>query len=148
MEKVDVLARKIMNLLMQNSRQSSREISKQLKTSAATVISRMQKLEKARVIKKYSALVDYEKLGYDVEVVINIKISKGKLFQVEKKIAVHPNVFAVYDITGDYDVVVLARFQNRRALDTFLKNIQTYDFVDKTHTTLILNVIKDESMSI
>ena len=148
MEKVDVMDRRILNLLMQDSRQSSRQMASQLKTSAATVLSRMQKLEKSGVIKKYSALANYEKLGYDVEVVINIKISKGKLFQVEKKIAVHPNVFAVYDVTGDYDVVVIARFQNRRALDAFLKNIQTYDFVEKTHTTLILNVIKDERMGI
>src|SRR3989339_1288333 len=120
MEKVDVIDRRILNLLMQDSRQSSRQMASQLKTSAATVLSRMQKLEKSGVIKKYSALANYEKLGYDVEVVINIKISKGKLFQVEKKIAVHPNVFAVYDVTGDYDVVVIARFQNRRALDAFL----------------------------
>jgi len=143
---LEELDKKILNVLVDNSRLSLRRIAKKVNVSAATVMHHIQKLEKESVIKKYTAKLDYEKTGYDVEVMIEIRISKGKLFEVEKKIAVHPNVFAVYDITGAFDAVVLARFPTRRQMDNFLKKIQTYEFVERTETKLILNTIKEESI--
>ena len=106
------------------------------------------KLEKEKVIEKYTAKLDYEKIGYDVEVMIELRISKGRLFEVEKKIAAHPNVFAIYDVTGAYDAVILARFPTRRQMDNFLKKIQTYEFVERTETKLILNTIKEENIGV
>ena len=106
----------------------------------------LNRLEKEGIIKKYTAKLDYEKIGYDVEVMIDIRISKGKLFEVEKKISAHPNVFAVYDTTGSFDAVVLARFPSRRKMDSFLKKIQTYDFVERTETKLILRTMKEENI--
>ena len=132
----------LLDILVDNSRLSLRQIAKKSNVSVATVMHHVKKLEKDGVIKKYSAKLDYEKLGYDVEVMIEIRISKGKLFEVEKRIAVHPNVFAVYDITGAFDAVVLARFPTRRQMDNFLKKLQTYEFVERTETKLILNTIK------
>lgn len=73
---------------------------------------------------------------------IDVIIFKGKLFQVEKKIASHTSVAAVYDVTGHFDVMVIAYFRTRRGLDEFVKKIQVYDFVEKTETRIILDTIK------
>lgn len=139
---------KILNIIVGNSRLSLREIAKLAKLSPATIMKRVRKLEKEKIIRKYTAQLDYEKAGFDVEVMIEIRISKGKLFEVEKKIAAHPNVFAVYDTTGSFDAVVLAKFPSRRQMDNFLKKLQTYDFVERTETKIILNTIKEESIGI
>lgn len=143
---LDELDKEIINSLLIDSRMSYRKLAKKLKVAVATIMHRVNKLEKEDVIQKYTAKINYEKLGYDIEVLIDIKISKGKLFLVEKKIASNPNVFAVYDTTGADDAVILARFTNRRNMDNFLKKIQTYDFVERTHTKLILNTIKEDQM--
>ncbi len=140
--------KKILNVIIDNSRLSLREIAKRVNVSVATVMHHVKRLEKEGIIKKYTAKLDYEKAGYDVEVVIEIRISKGKLFEVEKKIAMHPNVFAVYDITGAFDAVVLARFKTRRLMDNFLKKLQTYEFVERTETKLVLNTIKEENIGV
>ena len=100
------------------------------------------------IIKKYTAVLDYEKLGYDAEVIIEVRISKGKLFEVEKEIANHPNVFAVYDVTGDFDAMILARFDSRRKMDAFIKKLQTYDFVERTNTRMILNTIREKQVKV
>jgi DNA-binding Lrp family transcriptional regulator len=142
---VDVLDKKILNILLQNSKLSFRKIAKMLKVSTATIMNRVNILNK-EVIKEYSIILNYEKLGYDIEVLIELRISKGKLIEVEKKIATHPNVFAVYDVTGDYDAVIMARFKNRRAMDLFLKKIQTYDFVERTFTKFVLHTIKEKPL--
>ncbi len=135
--------RRIINALIDDSRLSYRQLAGKTGVSVATVMKHVKGLEKAGVIKGYTAVLDHEKLGFDIDVIIHIKVSKGKLFEVEKKIATSESVKAVYDVTGDYDSVVVARFRNRRLLDSFLKRIQTYDFVERTNTIMILNTIKD-----
>ncbi|MBI2145115.1 Lrp/AsnC family transcriptional regulator [Candidatus Woesearchaeota archaeon] len=143
---IDETDNKILNALLADSRLSYRQLATKTGVSAATTMKRVKKLEKEKIITGYTALLDYEKLGYDIDAIINMKISKGKLFEVEGKIAHHPSVAAVYDVTGDFDSTIIAKFKNRRALDTFLKKIQTYDFVEGTNTILILNTIKDSQI--
>ncbi len=145
---LDNVDKEIINALIEDSTLSYREIAKRVKVSVATIMNRVNKLKKEGIIKKYTTIIDYEKIGYDVEVLIEIRISKGKLFQVEKEIAHHSNVFVVYDLTGGFDAAILARFQSRRQMDNFLKKIQTYDFVERTNTRLILNTIKEKQIEV
>jgi DNA-binding Lrp family transcriptional regulator len=146
--KIDKIDEKIINLLSGDAKMSLREIAKHTKKSFVTIMKRTRQLEAANILGKSFTKVNYESLGYDTFVTINVKISKGKLFELEKKIASSPNVLAVYDLTGGFDALVLARFRSTRELDIFLKKIQTYDFVESTSTALILNTIKDEQIPI
>ena len=140
--------RKILDILADNCRLSLRQIAKKSQVSAATAMHHIKHMENKGIIKKYTAKLDYEKIGYDVEVIVEIRISKGKLFEVERKIAAHPNVFAVYDTTGAFDAMILARFPTRRQMDNFLKKVQTYEYVERTETKIILNTIKEEGISL
>lgn len=140
--------KKILNILIDNSKLSLRKIAKKANVSVATVMHHIKKLEKEQIIKNYTTYLDYEKIGYDIIAMIEIRVSKGKLFEVERKIATHPNVFAVYDITGPFDSLTLARFHSRRQLDNFIKKLQTYEFVERTETKLILNTIKEENIGV
>lgn len=143
----DKIDKGIINTLISDSTLSYREIAKRVKVSTATVMNRVNRLKKEGIIERFTTIMDYDKIGFDFEVLIEIRISKGKLFQVEKEIAHHPNVFAVYDLTGDFDAAILARFRNRRQMDNFLKKVQTYDFVERTNTRLILNTIKEKQIT-
>src|SRR3989338_6028957 len=138
----------LLNALTADGRASLKDLARMLKVSPVTIMNRMQAMEKEGTIKHYSTALDYEKLGYDVEVMVQLRISKGKLHDLEEKIAKHPNVVAVYDITGNFDAAIIARFKNRRGMDAFLKKIQTYDFVERTNTSLILRTIKEEPIKL
>ncbi len=145
--KIDLTDLKILDVLTENGRLSFRQIAARLGTSVATVASRVAALEKEGVVRGYSCRLDYEKLGFDLTVLVSLRIESGKLIELEKKVAGHPNVFAVYDCTGDFDAVVLARFENRRELDKFVKHVQTFDFVQRTNTALVLNTVKESFLS-
>ncbi|HLD78670.1 MAG TPA: Lrp/AsnC family transcriptional regulator [archaeon] len=147
-ERLDGLDARLLNALLADGRLSYRKLSRKLGVAAATVMSRVQRLEKAGAIAGYSARLDYERLGYDVTVLIELRISKGKLFEVERQIAGHPSVFAIYDHTGPFDATILARFRTRKAMDGFLKRIQTFDFVERTETKLVLNTIKEQPQKV
>ena len=107
-------------------------------------MNRVKSLEKNGVIRKYSALVDYSKTDYPIEVLINLRVHKGRFDQLYEKLRDHPNVSGLYDVTGDYDSVVLARFKSVRSLNDFLKKAQKWEFVEKTHTQTILGTVKEE----
>ena len=143
---LDQTDKKIIAVLNDNSRLSYREIAKRSGVSVATALHRVKRLEDEGIIKKYTLSLDYEKLGYETGVVIHVRVSKGRLVDVEKKIAADPHVVALYDITGSFDAIVIAHFKNRRTMDAFLKKIQTFDFVERTETVLILNEMKSENV--
>ncbi|MDD4352936.1 MAG: Lrp/AsnC family transcriptional regulator [Candidatus Nanoarchaeia archaeon] len=145
---IDEKDRQIINELINNSKQSYRDIAVKTKLSAVTIMNRVKELEKNKIIKSYTTEIDYETIGYDVQVLIHMRIAKGRLFDVEQKIAVLKGVFAVYDVTGNFDAIIIAKFKNRRMMDAFLKKIQTFDFVERTETNIILNTIKEKNILI
>ena len=143
---LDEKDRKIMQVLLLDARLSYRQLAKKIGVSVVTVMNRMNRLLSFKILKGTTVTLNYHLLGYEIEAMIQLRISKGKLFEVERKIATYENVYAVYDVTGDYDAIVFARFKTRRELDAFLKKIQTYDFIERTHTSFILNTIKEKHM--
>jgi len=144
---IDDTDKKILDVLLENSRLSYRQISKKIGVSVATVMNRVNKLQSEGIIMGYSTKLDYSKLGYDIEVIINIKVAKGKFFDVEKFLSTNPNVEEVYNVTGEYDSIVIAKFKSRKMLSNFLKNIQAHDMIDRTHTIMILNTVKHKSIN-
>lgn len=135
---------KILKTLLSNARLSSRQIAKKVDVSAATVISRIKKMEKKGTIKGYTAILDQEKLGYELTVITEITVSKGKLLEMEKKIAKIPGVCAVYDVTGQIDAMVIAKFRSREELSKFTKNLLSMPFVERTNTHLVLTTVKED----
>ncbi len=101
-------------------------------------------MEAEGIIKGYIPLIDLDKLGYDLLVIIGIRISHGKLIEVEKRISKNPHVYEIYDTTGDWDSIIIARFKSREELNTFIKRVLAVEHVERTMTYLVLNVVKDE----
>jgi len=135
---------KILKTLISDARLSSRQISRKSDVSIGTVLTRMKKLEKEGVIRGYSAIVDHEKLGYQLTALTEITVSKGRLLEVENEIARMPNVCCVYDVTGLTDAFVIAKFKNREELSAFAKRLLAIPFVERTNTHLVLTTIKED----
>jgi DNA-binding Lrp family transcriptional regulator len=138
------LERKIVRALNQNARKSYREIAKDVGISATAVMNVVKKLESQGAIKGYVPVVDPAHFGYDLSAVIALRISQGKLLETQKKIAADPQVAAVFDITGEWDSLVIAHFKGRDDLNRFLKKLTVLPYIDRTATHIVLNTVKDE----
>jgi DNA-binding Lrp family transcriptional regulator len=141
---IDDLARKIVRALNKNARKSYREIAKEVGTSATAVINKVRKLEASGAIKGYVPIVDPGHFGIDLVAIIALRISKGKLLETQEKISADRRVVAVYDITGEWDSLVIGYFKGRDDLNDFIKGILSLPYIDRTVTHLVLNVVKDE----
>ncbi len=144
---LDDLDVRILRRLNADARTSFRDIARELKVSISTVSNRVKRLEREGVVLGYAPLIDEKRLGYDVLAVIGIRISKGKLLEVQRKIARDDKVVDVYDVTGDYDSMLIARFRNTKELDAYIKRLVAMENVERTYTQVVLNVVKQEKRS-
>ena len=141
---LDEIDRKLLRELLTDSKRSYRELARSIGVSAATVINHVQRLESAGVIKDYSARLDHERLGYELTVITEIVVSKGKLLETDEEIAKIPNVCAVYDITGQTDAMVVAKFKSRNKLSDFTKALLAMPYVERTNTHVVLTTVKED----
>lgn len=141
---IDEIDLKILKNLLVDARQSARKLSLKLGLSTVTVLSRIKKLEKLKIIKGYTAILDDEKLGYDLTALIEISVKKGQMALVEKEVSTLDNVCAVYDITGQTDTIVVAKFKNREELSEFVKELSSKPNVENTNTHIVLNTVKED----
>ncbi|OLC22427.1 MAG: AsnC family transcriptional regulator [Thaumarchaeota archaeon 13_1_40CM_3_50_5] len=141
MDETDV---KILKRLLHDARMSYRKVAEVIGVSPPTVLARVGKLEKEGIIKSYSAMLDHEKLGYDLTAIIEITATKGKIVDLERQIAKFPNVCAVYDITGLTDMTIIAKFKNRAELSNFVKKDLSLPYVERTNTHVVLITVKED----
>jgi DNA-binding Lrp family transcriptional regulator len=142
--KLDELDRMILKELEVDARQSFRDLAKKTKVSVVTVAQRVRKMEEGQVIKGYSAVVDQEKLGYEITTITEVTVSRGKLLEVQEKIAKMKSVCAVYDVTGVEDSIVISKFKSRDEVSGFAKELLTVPHVERTNTHLVLNTCKED----
>jgi len=143
MSKIDELDIRIIKELTKDARQSYRDIAGKLDVAEGTVYNRVGKLKADGVIKGFIADVDYGKIGYDLVALIGLTVEGGKLPQIEKKLAEEPNVTAVYDVTGEYDALMVAKFRDRAGLNGLVKRVLAMNEVKRTYTMVVLNVVKE-----
>ena len=141
---LDTLDKKILNNLTVDARQSARQLALKLGVSTVTILSRMKKLEKEKIILGYTVTIDHEKIGYSLTAIIEIMAKKDKIVDIEEKVSKFENVCGVYDITGTTDTIIIAKFKERNELSTFVKGLASIPNVENTITHVVLNTAKED----
>ncbi len=142
--KPDDLDKRILKELESDARQSFREMAKKTHVSVVTVSQRVRKMEEEGVIRGYFASVNHQKLGYDITTITEVTVSKGKLIEVQEKIAKMEQVCAVYDVTGIEDSIVISKFKSRDEVSSFAKELLGIVHVERTNTHMVLNTYKED----
>jgi len=142
--KFDETDEKILKNLIVDARQSARQLALKLGMSTVTVLTRIKKLEKEKIIIGYTAIIDHEKLGYSLTAIIEIVAKNDKIVEIEDEISKFENVCGVYDITGTTDTLIIAKFKERSELSTFVKELAAISNVENTITHVVLNTAKED----
>ena len=144
MASLDENDKRIISEYLKDARISYREVAKRLQLAVGTVLTRTKKLENEGIIESYSAILNHDKLGYDIIAISEITVSKGKLTEVENAIAKLSPTCAVYDVTGENDVIIVSKFKNREEMSDFTKKLLSMSNVERTNSKLVLNTVKED----
>lgn len=145
---IDETDKNIIEMINEDARTPYRQISRELDISVGTVHNRVDKLMKTGVIKKFAPIMDHRKLGYGLTSIIGVRVKGGKLQNWESKESFNKHVLAIYDVTGEYDAFLIAKFKDTDELDGFVKDLLKEPYVERTYTQTVLNVVKEDSSSV
>ncbi|MCL5068702.1 MAG: Lrp/AsnC family transcriptional regulator [Thaumarchaeota archaeon] len=144
MTEIDEIDKKIIGQYVLDARQSYHQVAKKIGVAVSTVQMRTKRLEKEGIIKGYTAILDYEKLGLTLTAITEITTTGGKIAEVENRLAQMQQANAVYDVAGTTDVIIIGKFRSTNDLSKFAKSIQAIPNVNRTETHIVLEVVKEQ----
>lgn len=139
----------ILEVLKQNAKLSTQQISRETGIPITTVHNRIKKLENKGVIKGYTVRLDYDKVGKKLAayilVTVDYKLLKQKgmsQHDLAKKLKKHTDIEEIAMITGGNDIIIKIRVSDIAKLDEFVtRYLRNVDGVEKTQTMVILNEV-------
>lgn len=136
---MDVLDKKILEMLKINARESFATIGKEVGLSAPAIGKRVRQMEEEGIIEGYTLKVNHEKLGIETKAYITLVIHRVTTgtYDAQKQIQAMEEVQSCDRITGDDCLCVLGYFRNNRHLISFLERISKYG---ASKTSIILEV--------
>ncbi len=136
----------LLNEIQQDSRISNSELARRIKLSQPATHARLKRLESIGVVRQHVSLLDRDKLGLDLICFFQVRLeahSEQALLRFEEKIRTFSQVLECHYLTGQFDYLLKAVFENRRALERFERQSLTAlaDVVQIT-TSVALSEIK------
>jgi len=146
MDAIDDYDRAILDALQQDGRIANAELARRLNLSPPAIHARLRRLEEAGLIARYAAILDREKLGFDLLCFIDVSLQRHTREHVDvfrDRIRKLPNVLECHHVTGEYDYLLKVVVRNRKELEHLLmEELTPIPGVAHIHTSLVLNEIK------
>lgn len=141
LDQIDV---KILNALQYNSHQSCRSLAEKIGLSSPVASNRIKVMEEKGLLKGYTALLDAEKLGYSLTVILLIQTEACYLKDLANELSHINNVVTVYEITGEFDLAAVAKLKGRESLNQLIRSLMVTPHIKKITTNVALNVVKED----
>jgi len=108
------------------------------------VSSRIRDLEARGIIAGYRPVLNYERLGLGLVAVTLIRARGEELPAIVRSLTAHPSLTHVYEITGEFDVLVIGRFASELAMNREIKSMLSLPGIEGTNTSVVLAAPKEQ----
>ena len=138
----------ILHLLEENGRLPLRELATSLALPEDKVEERIRAMEESRIIRRFTAVVDWERAGNSrVSAIIDLKIAPERDFGYDKiaeRLARFRQVKALYLVSGVYDLQLLVTGKDMNEVSRFVsEQIAPMDHIRETATRIIMKIYKE-----
>ena len=127
---------KLLELLRRDARAPYSRLAAELKMSESAVRKRIAKLRRLGVIKRFT--IEYDLPGEVIALVLVKTQPPTNLPEISKRIMEYPHVDKVFEVTGEYDIVVFARARSTRDINNIIDYIRSIRGVMSTYTMIVL----------
>jgi len=140
---LDQTDKKIIDILIENSRMSYADIARKLGVSEATVFKRIKKLKDEGVIESFTLRLEPSKIGKNVCISIGLTVNPVLLDEIAKKLSNFDEVSEVYITVGEHNIIAHALIKDNDAFNNFLMNkIYKLEGITKIDINIILKKLK------
>lgn len=139
MDKLDL---NIIEILSRNSRTSFMEIARKLKVSESTIRKRVSNLERNGTIKKYSLIVDTNKIGFENVALIGVDVVPERYLDIAKKLAEFDEIKYAASTTGDHMFMLEILAKNSDELRAISEKLKRIDGVTRICPAIIKDTLK------
>ena len=139
------LNKEILKSLMEDGRKSIREVARELEVSPSTVSNHLEGMTQNGIIKRFKPVVDYEKLGFDMTAITKIQAKGSEITDIVKRLKDEGSLTHVYEITGEFDILVIGKFDSRESMNKEIKRMLNFSAVERADTSIVLNAVKEDS---
>ena len=136
---------RLIRALHEDGRRSLRQLARELNVSTSTVSKRLDELRERGVVLGFRPVVDYAALGYGLIAVTKIKARGDALPVIVEALAADHNLTHVYEITGEFDVLVIGRFRNETEMNREIKRMLSLPGIEGTNTSVVLSAAKEDA---
>lgn len=144
---IDVVDKKLLKLLQENSKQTNKYYASVLGLSTTAVYERIKKLERSGVISRYTAVVNKEKVNKNFISFCHVKLlqhSKQYVLQFERDIAQLDAVASCFHIAGDYDYLLKIQVEDMAAYRNFMvSKLTAIAHIGSTQSAFVISEVKD-----
>jgi DNA-binding Lrp family transcriptional regulator len=138
----------ILEELRKDGRSSTARISRKTHIPRVTVHERIKKMRERGVIRKFTVIPDYKKLGLNTTAFILVFYdphSNSTQRQLAERIAKIPNIYEVHILAGDWDMLLKVRASSIEDIGKMVVDkLREMDGVEKTLTIACFETAKDE----
>lgn len=138
----DVLDMKIVKCLIDDARCTYKSIAEEAGVSEATIKNRIDTLLEDGVIKKFTAVLDYHKLGRAIKAFIGLKVQPAKIQEIVAQMKPHSDVHVLYRTSGDVDLLIEVIFEKMEDLNYFLETELALEGILGTVVTIVIGPYK------
>ena len=125
---------------MEDGRRTYHEIAGRVKLSAPSVKRRIDRLRASGTLTGFTALVDYEALGWHTEALLELFYRPGTtLGEVARTLGEHPEVVEAWSVTGEADAVARVRTADNSDLERLIIDLQRNGLVERTRSVVVLS---------
>lgn len=143
LDEIDV---RILETLQAEGDLSTAEVAKRVGLSQSPCWRRIRRLEAVGVIRERVAVLDADRLGFEVTAFASIKLSEHgtrALPEFEAAIGALPEVVAAYAMTGEVDYVLHVVTRDIRAYERLLRDhLLNLPTVREVHSQIALSTVK------
>ena len=143
----DEIDKKLLQLLQEDAKQTTKELSHKLGLSVTAIYERVRKLENIGVISKYMALLNKRKIGKDFMVLCHVKLSQHKkeyIQQFEREVMDLQEVTECFHVSGDYDYILKICVRDMEDYRHFmLTKLTSLQHIASTHSSFMIAEVKN-----
>lgn len=138
---MDDLDREIISHLRRDARAPFTDIADECDVSESTIRKRVDRLQEEGVIERFTVRVR----GANVRALVEVQVEVNTLStEVGERILALDGVEAVWELTGDFDLAVLAHADTTEQLNQVVDGVRKIDATRSTRTSVILNELYPE----